>query len=223
MATALSENAPQQAIDIMRVGGHSRRQAAFIEKAHEQDVINRTTLMMSYVFGFYRPMMMSGVNKDIFENLQGALERHTEILTASYENKSIPELIADETQVVNATRSAANVRAALLDAASSWDDYKINDAYATSKSKKAASSSSSSAAAGTGGGKKKGKISRLLSRSKSKVDDAVNDTHSAVVESIAAASAHHDTAQSLSDEVADSMTPEEIEIQMAIRASMADQ
>ena len=52
--TALEEHARDLTDKIMHTGGHSRRQASFIEKAHEQDVINRTTLMNSYVFGYYR-------------------------------------------------------------------------------------------------------------------------------------------------------------------------
>jgi hypothetical protein len=58
--------------------------------------------MNSYVFGYFRPTMAAYVNKDIFENLQLDLERHTERLSnllgyatesQSYSDRSIDWVI----------------------------------------------------------------------------------------------------------------------------------
>ena len=95
---------------LVEKGGFSWRHAQYVEEAYKQDVENRSTLVNSYIFGYYRPKMMPFVNKLIFEDLQAALERHTEILTASVEDKSIQQLINDETIVEDRMKALSHAR-----------------------------------------------------------------------------------------------------------------
>merc|ERR1712232_66684 len=95
--------------------------------AVSQILQNRNTLMYSYAFGYFRGTMAKYVNRDIFENLQLDLERHTELLsrlTSEFSENILsdnPSDIDERRQaVVNQIRIAARVLDALLDASSAW-------------------------------------------------------------------------------------------------------
>jgi ariadne-1 len=212
------DEAPATVAQIMATGKHAFRHAQFIVRAYEQDIINRTTIMMSYVFGYYRARLTPFVNKDIFENLQGALERHTEILTAAVAKKSVAEVIRDESVIVNATRSAANVRAALLDAASSWDDSAEHRKPAEPINKRSKLST-------FGFGKKVSAPQSTTTAATSRAPQRRAPDQPAT----AAAAARSPVSSSppgefvpLTAEMAADMTPEEIELQLAIQQSMAE-
>jgi ariadne-1 len=216
------ESAPALVQSIMATGKHAFRHAQFVTRAYEQDIINRTTIMMSYVFGYYRARLTPFVNKDIFENLQGALERHTEILTASVAKKSVAEIIRDESVIVNATRSAAHVRAALLDAASSWDD-------ASEHRKPAEPINKRSKLSTFGFGKKSAAAASSSSPTPPQrvappqrlAPQAPGGAARGAPQSAASSSSVPDVV-TLTAEMAAEMTPEEIELHLAIQASMVE-
>ncbi len=217
---------------IMQTGAHTYRHAQYIVRAFEQDLANRTTIMMSFVFGYYRARLCPQVNKDIFENLQGALERHTEILTAAVTKKSVAQLIVDESIIINATRSAANVRSALLDAASSWDDKSEHrpmvPAEPMNKRPKTGVLSSIKAAVSarpsrpappvpvvTRAGANVAARAPVQQQQQQQADDSIVDDDLFLDED--------NVPRELTAEMAADMTPEEIEIHLAIMASLNEQ
>lgn len=231
---ASSEALVQQ---IMAAGAYTYRHAQFIVRAFEQDMINRTTIMMSYVFGYYRARHCPQVNKDIFENLQGALERHTEILTASVSKKSVAQLIVDESVILNATRSAANVRAALLDAASSWDDKSEHRPSSSSslepqnKRPKTSLLAGIKQAVGLSRPHRPAPVPVVVAAARAPaqrapVTAAATDDDDDADDIAAAAAVDDDGFEAippeLMDEMASDMTPEEIELRIALAESLRD-
>eukprot|EP01097_Dermamoeba_algensis_P004844 TRINITY_DN3109_c0_g1_i1.p1 TRINITY_DN3109_c0_g1~~TRINITY_DN3109_c0_g1_i1.p1 ORF type:complete len:472 (-),score=114.96 TRINITY_DN3109_c0_g1_i1:150-1565(-) len=80
---------------------------------------NRHTLKNSYIFGYFRPYHCPKVNKEIFENLQVELERHTEHLSSLLRER-YNILLQKQTEIVNQTSIADNVLKGLIDAAREW-------------------------------------------------------------------------------------------------------
>jgi len=77
------ENSESVVKKLVEQSGLSWISAQFYRKAIEQLLQCRTTLQLSYIFGYFRPLKKATqrINKLIFENLQLDLERHTEKLS----------------------------------------------------------------------------------------------------------------------------------------------
>lgn len=95
---------------------------AFFIDALRQLILNRMSLMYSYVFGFFRPLRRREINKQLFEHRQNELERHTELLSKWFDNKLEPEDAAREfvnrrLEIINDTKLCAASNKALLDVA----------------------------------------------------------------------------------------------------------
>jgi hypothetical protein len=95
---------------------------AFFEDALMQLITNRSSLMNSYVFGFFRPIRRPEINKQLFEHRQNELERHTEQLAKWFDHKMEPEeaakaFVESRLRIVNDTKLCAASNKALLDVA----------------------------------------------------------------------------------------------------------
>jgi ariadne-1 len=77
----------------------------------------RTVLMNSYIFGFYRPIQCPEVNKNLFEHRQNELERHTEQISRSLENKEPHDIAEARIEIMNISKLGQNSRRALIDVA----------------------------------------------------------------------------------------------------------
>eukprot|EP01102_Stenamoeba_stenopodia_P016341 TRINITY_DN5702_c0_g1_i2.p1 TRINITY_DN5702_c0_g1~~TRINITY_DN5702_c0_g1_i2.p1 ORF type:complete len:765 (-),score=168.92 TRINITY_DN5702_c0_g1_i2:88-2382(-) len=97
--------------------------ASFYEEILEQIVINRTVLMWSYVFGYFRPLRKPEINKELFEHRQNELERHTEILAKWIDNDLEEDkdkaayLANNRFNIINDTKLSKSSYKALLDVA----------------------------------------------------------------------------------------------------------
>jgi len=100
--------------------GLSHQGCEFYRDALKQLMKNRHILMQSYIFGYFRPLYAKDVHKDIFENIQRDLELHSEKLSDLLQNTEPEVLYKAQKDIVNQTRVAAVVLAALLDSASEW-------------------------------------------------------------------------------------------------------
>jgi len=107
---------------VIQLTGFTRLQITYIRTAFEQLVSNRSTIMYSYAFAYYRPHRLPQVNQHIFENLQHDLEMYTERLSHTIESKQAIYFVENDTMIKDQTLLAARVRAALLDASSAWGE-----------------------------------------------------------------------------------------------------
>lgn len=117
----LLANAHQVTAALSQQYGMSQQACKFYVTALQQLVDNRRLLMQSYVFGYFRPIYASGVNRDIFENLQLDLELHTEKLSHILEDTS-PGVIqgVNHQAILHLTQVAKNVYNGLMDSANEW-------------------------------------------------------------------------------------------------------
>jgi len=114
----LLENSDLFLSRIIDERGMSCESALHYVEALQQLLKNRQILKSSYIFGYFRPLMTSYVNKNIFEHLQQELERHTEMLS---------HLVGDSTSqpnmqsISNQMRVARKVMESLLSASTDWN------------------------------------------------------------------------------------------------------
>jgi len=105
--------------DLIDYQKMSWMQAQFYVNALKQVLENRHLLKYSYVLGYFRPFQLPFINKNIFENLQQDLERHTEMLSNLCDNKAY-FLHGNMQNVINQTKVAEKLKESLLNAASDW-------------------------------------------------------------------------------------------------------
>eukprot|EP01119_Soliformovum_irregulare_P006511 TRINITY_DN185_c1_g1_i2.p1 TRINITY_DN185_c1_g1~~TRINITY_DN185_c1_g1_i2.p1 ORF type:complete len:317 (-),score=96.41 TRINITY_DN185_c1_g1_i2:44-994(-) len=117
------ELSPVVIADIIDAFNMSWVSAQFYPNALKQLVKNRQTLKFSYAFGFFRPIQVPYVNKNIFENLQVELERHTEQLAFLVQSAKAGTLGTEtRSQVLNQTRIAEKLQQSVVGAASDWNN-----------------------------------------------------------------------------------------------------
>jgi len=132
----------------------------FYVNALKQVVKNRQILKFSYVFGYYRPLLLPFVNKNIFENLQRDLERHSEMLSNLVETKTLKILSSESQNILNQTKVADKLMESLLNAAGDWT-HPIEDKGSRRKQRKISTTTEKE--------KVKGKKDRKLGNSRNRI------------------------------------------------------